>query len=77
MRTGMRLSLFYIVSPPLFVLAGVAVGVLLTPGVWHWALLGLYVALNAATFPVRKRGCQVCAMRAVCPGSAAKPRGGH
>ena len=72
MKTGMRLSLFYILSPPIFALAGIAVGIALDPGWWHWLLVGAYLLLNAITFPVRKAGCRVCAMRAVCPGSAAK-----
>ena len=71
MKTGKRLSLFYVLSPPVFLIAGVAVGVLLDVGTLHWVLLGLYVTLNAAAFPVRKRGCKLCAMRKVCPGSAA------
>jgi hypothetical protein len=72
-RTGMRLSLFYIVSPPVVLVSGVLVGVCLQVGILHWLLLAAYVGLNTVTFPVRIRGCRVCAMRQVCPGSAAKP----
>jgi hypothetical protein len=71
-RMGMRLSLFYVVSPPLLLMSGVMIGVFLRVGVLHWILLATYVALNIVTFPVRIRGCRVCAMRLVCPGSAAK-----
>jgi hypothetical protein len=71
-RTGMRLSLFYIVSPPLILVSGVLIGAFLRVATLHWILLAAYVGLNAATFPIRIRGCRVCAMRRVCPGSAAK-----
>ncbi len=73
-RTGMRLSLFYILSPPIFLVAGILVGILLESGAWHWVLLGAYIALNAISFPIRKKGCSLCAMREVCPGSAAKTK---
>ncbi len=69
--TGVRLAWFYVASPPLFVLVGLLVGALLPVSPSHWATLGAYVALNALSFPVRRRGCGQCAMRAVCPGSAA------
>jgi len=72
MKTGMRLSLFYIVSPPIFLVAAILVGVMLDVGTQHWVLLGLYVALNAAVVPLRIRGCGLCAMRQVCPGSAVR-----
>ena len=72
-ETGMRLSWFYVLSPPTFLVAGILTGTFLHVGVWHWLFLGAYVALNALSFPVRKKGCSLCAMRAVCPGSAAKP----
>ena len=73
-KTGMRLTLFYIVSPPLILLASIAIGVLLQVSFWHWVLLGVYVALNVVSFPARKKGCRICAMRDVCPGSAAKAK---
>ena len=73
MKTGMRLSLFYVISPPLFLVAGLLVGVFFDVGAWHWLLLGVYVVLNVLSFPIRKKGCGSCAMRAVCPGSAVKP----
>lgn len=72
LRTGTRLSLFYVLSPPLVLVAALALGLLLPVGPAHWALLGAYVLLNAASFPVRKSGCRVCAMRAACPGSACR-----
>ncbi len=71
-KTGMRLSWFYIISPPIFLLAGLLVGILLDVGVWHWIFLGVYVVLNVLSFPIRKKGCGLCAMRAVCPGSAVR-----
>jgi len=73
-KTGLRLSLFYILSPPLVLLAAVLAGILTDVGKWHWIALGAYVALNAVTFPVRIVGCGSCAMRKVCPGSAVKGR---
>ena len=71
-KTGMRLSLFYILSPPIFLVAGILVGVLLEVGTLHWVLLGLYVVLNAIGLAARPKGCRICAMREVCPGSAAR-----
>lgn len=72
MKTGMRLSLFYILSPPIILVASILEGILLDVALWHWGLLGLYVTLNVISFPIRIMGCRVCAMRKVCPGSAAK-----
>lgn len=73
-KTGMRLSLFYIVSPPAILVAAIVVGLTLPVSVTHWVVLGVYVALNVASFPIRKKGCSGCAMRYVCPGSAARSR---
>ena len=72
-NTGMRLSLFYIISPPVFLISGIFIGAFLDVGIWHWVVLGFYVLLNVVSFPVRMKGCGLCAMRMVCPGSAAKP----
>ena len=72
LKTGQRLSLFYVVSPPVILVAAVATGLLLDVGTLHWVLLGVFIALNAVSFPVRAKGCGECAMREVCPGSAAK-----
>jgi hypothetical protein len=71
--TGKRLSLFYVLSPPIILVAAILAGIAVRVGITHWVLLGAYVALNALSFPIRIRGCRVCAMRAVCPGSACKP----
>jgi hypothetical protein len=71
-KTGQRLSLFYILAPPIILLAAILVGIFMKVGVAHWVLLGVYVALNAVSFPIRTKGCQLCAMRSVCPGSACK-----
>lgn len=76
MKTGMRLSLYYILSPPTFLVAAVLVGALLDVGVQHWIFLGLYVVLNLLSFAVRMKGCRLCAMRDVCPGSAARTASG-
>lgn len=74
LQRGMRLSLFYVVSPPLVLVAAVLLGLLQGVAVDHWILLGAYVVLNAASFPIRVKGCGRCAMRRVCPGSAVKPK---
>jgi hypothetical protein len=71
-KTGERLSLFYVLSPPIILVAAILVGIFIGGGAPHWALLGAYVALNAVTFPVRSSGCARCAMRSACAGSAAK-----
>ena len=71
-RLGLKLSMFYILSPPLVLLAGVLTRVFHSPGWHYWLLLGLFVLLNVLTFPLRKHGCAQCRMRKVCPGSAAK-----
>lgn len=72
LKTGMKLSLFYVLSPPLILITSIVAGLVWTVEITHWLILGAYVALNAVSFPVRKRGCRECAMRKVCPGSAAK-----
>ena len=71
-KIGMRLSLFYILSPPLMLVSATLIGLLLSVTWVYWVGLGVYVALNAASFPLRIKGCRVCAMRKVCPGSAVK-----
>jgi hypothetical protein len=72
LKTGVRLSLFYIISPPLFLAAGILIGILLVMGMQYWILVGVYVALNLIAFVIRTKGCKACAMRKVCPGSAVK-----
>jgi hypothetical protein len=69
---GKRLSLFYVMSPPVILVSALTIGVLAPVSAVHWILLAVYVALNAITFPVRRQGCQRCAMRDVCPGSACR-----
>lgn len=70
MHTGMNLSLFYILSPPTILFIALLIGIFLQVRVWHWLFLGAYLALNLIAFPVRKKGCQLCAIRERCPGSA-------
>ncbi len=72
METGKKLTLFYIVSPPVILLTSLIFAVLASPGRVYWTGLILYIVLNAISFPIRKKGCGVCRMRKVCPGSAAK-----
>jgi hypothetical protein len=69
---SLKLTLFYVLTPPVFLVAGLAVGLLLHPGTLHWALLGAFMVLEGLLFALRKPGCARCAMRRVCPGSAAK-----
>jgi len=72
LKTGMRLSLFYIVPPPVIFLTSLIFAIIKNPTLLYWVVLVLFVILNVASFPVRKRGCRLCAMREVCSVSAAK-----
>jgi hypothetical protein len=71
-KTGLRLAFFYIIPPPLIVVTSIVFAIIRGGSITYWIVLGLYVVLNVATFPIRKKGCGLCAMREVCPGSAAK-----
>jgi hypothetical protein len=73
-KTGTKLSLFYIISPPLILILSLSFGIVNKPGLIYWLLLIIFVILNIASFPVRKNGCSLCAMREVCPGSAVKKK---
>ena len=76
-KLGFALAMpMYMLSPPLVLAAGVVIGLLLKVGTTHWIALGVFVALNVFSFPLRIKGCGQCKMRAVCPGSAAKPKKG-
>ena len=67
-----KLSLFYIISPPLIFLTSLVFAVIKSPTWTYWFVLVLFTILNVVAFPVRKKGCGLCTMRKVCPGSAAK-----
>ena len=70
-KLGQSLALVCYIATPIVVLAAaIAGGVWRSGGLSHWILLGVYVALNIAAQPMRRRGCSLCAMRLVCPGSA-------
>jgi hypothetical protein len=69
---GKMLSLFYIIPPPLILLIAVTVVFLKDVNMYYWSALSAYFLLNVISFPVRKAGCGLCAMREICPGSAAK-----
>lgn len=72
-KAGMALAVpMYLLSPVLVLGAGVAIGLLVPVAPVHWVLTGVFVALNAVSFPLRKQGCSQCRMRKVCPGSAAR-----
>ncbi|MBA7582904.1 hypothetical protein ES708_24842 [subsurface metagenome] len=69
---GMKLSLFYIVPPPLIFLTSLVFVIIKSPAWAYWLILVLFTILNVAAFPIRKKGCSLCTMRKVCPGSAEK-----
>jgi hypothetical protein len=71
-KMGVKLSLFYILPPPLIFLTSLIFAINKNPSWIYWFVLALFVILNAASFPVRKKGCGLCAMREACPGSVAK-----
>jgi len=71
-KTGIKLAFFYILPPPLISLTALTFAIIRSPTWVYWLMLGLFVILNAVSFPVRKKGCGLCAMREACPGSAAK-----
>ncbi|MCD6564543.1 MAG: hypothetical protein J7K53_01230 [Bacteroidales bacterium] len=73
-KTGIKLSLFYIVPPPVIFVTALIFAIIKSP-VWvYWFVLVLFLIINAISFPVRKKGCSLCAMREACPGSAAKSK---
>ena len=74
LKTGMKLSLFYIIPPPVIFLTSLIFAIIRNPTCVYWFVLVLFVILNVASFPVRKKGCRLCAMREVCSGSAAKSK---
>ncbi len=69
--TGKKLILFYIVSPPAILILSVTAGTLMTVDTTYWMLFGLFVVLNILAVTLRPKTCKSCAMRNVCPGSAA------
>lgn len=71
-ETGKKLSLFYILSPPLIFLTALLYTFYNSPSLSYWIGFGLYILLNIVSFPVRKNGCAKCTMKEVCPGSAVK-----
>ena len=70
-KVGMRLNLFYIVSPPAIFLTSIGYAVVNSATLTYWVFLIIYVLFNILSFPVRKYSCSKCAMAEVCPGSAA------
>jgi hypothetical protein len=73
-ETGIKLTLFYIVPPPVILLSSLIFATMVNPTWVYWFILVLFVIFNIASFPVRKNGCSLCAMREVCPGSAVKTK---
>ncbi len=74
LKLGEKLTYFYIIPPPLILLAGIAYALICDAGWFYWLLLAFYVILNGLSFPLRIKGCGLCALREVCPGSAAKSK---
>lgn len=73
-NVGMKLALFYILPPPVIFVTALIFAIIKNP-VWvYWFILVFFIILNVASFPVRKKGCSLCAMREACPGSAAKSK---
>ena len=71
-KVGSKLSLFYIVPPPVILVTSIIFAVV-GEVVWiYWASIALYLALNVVTFLLRKKSCGLCVMRQVCFGSATK-----
>ena len=71
---GLKLSFFYVIPPPLIFISTLVFAIIERPAVFYWLGLVLFVVLNALAFPIRKKGCGVCAMREACPGSAVKSK---
>ena len=69
-----KLAFFYILPPPVIFVAALSFAIIKSP-VWiYWFILVLFTILNVVSFPVRKKGCRLCAMREACAGSAAKSK---
>ncbi len=73
-ETGKKLSIFYILSPPLIFLSSLIYAVIKNPINSYWLGFAAFIILNIVSFPLRKKGCSLCTMREVCPGSAAKKK---
>ncbi len=71
---GMKLAIFYILPPPLIFVSALAFAIIESPAGVYWFALSLFLLLNIISFPARKKTCGLCAMREVCPGSAAKSK---
>ena len=69
---GMKLSLFYIITPPLILIVSLIHAFITSVDTVYWVFLVLFVVFNVLSFPIRKHGCSKCAMRKACPGSALK-----
>jgi len=73
-KTGIKLSFFYIIPPLLIFLTSLIFAIIRRP-IWaYWVILVLFTVLNVVSFPVRKKGCSLCAVREVCLGSAVKSK---
>lgn len=71
-KLGMKLALFYILPPPIIFIASFIYAIFGDPGWIYWCALILFLALNVVSFPLRKKGCGLCAMRECCAGSATR-----
>ncbi len=73
-KLGMKLTMFYIIPPPIILLIALILAFSVGAGWLYWTMITVYLLLNLLTFPVRKLGCGQCTMRDVCAGSAVKGR---
>ncbi|MCP4681933.1 MAG: hypothetical protein GY864_06355 [Desulfobacterales bacterium] len=73
-NTGMKLTLFYIVPPPVIILTSLIFAIIKDYTWVYWFVLAVFVILNVISFPVRKKGCGMCAMKETCPGSAVQSK---
>ena len=69
---GKKYSVFYIISPPIILILSILSGIAYKVEIVHWYILAAFIVLNVITVLLRKVGCGKCAMRLVCPGSAAR-----
>jgi len=76
LKVGSKLSLFYIMPPPIILITSIIFDVVEKVLWMYWAFLVLYLVLNIVTFPLRKKSCGLCVMRQVCVGSAVKQKAG-
>ena len=73
-NVGMKLAFFYILPPPIIFITALIFAIIKNPVWFYWFILILFIIVNVASFPLRKKSCGLCAMREACSGSAAKTK---